>query len=291
MTIYVRKNPAPRVCFKCDYCGDVVIERIAKFSIRKRFNCPKVGCVHHAKGHVGESNGMFGKTHTDAVKSILADTAKNTFLGKSYDDIYGKEKSDNLKSLRAEQMSLNRKGLPSWNSGKTGVYSEETLERIGKGSSEKFTEEYLIKQRETMEERGLWIPLDLKSDYAIYAKLSNWIDSMWPDIDGGVEKLRSIGIFHYKNNPNGVVRDHKVSRRDGLYHGVFPEIIRHPCNCQILTNSENTSKGSKSSISIEELFFLIESYDKDWVEQSVALDKISEYRIGKRYDIRKEGLL
>jgi hypothetical protein len=52
----------------------------------------------------GELNGMYGKSHTEEVKKKLAIQAKLTFKNKSYEDLYGKEKSDNLKLCRSEHM-------------------------------------------------------------------------------------------------------------------------------------------------------------------------------------------
>jgi len=52
-------------------------------------------------GMFGEGNGMFGKTHTDEVKAVLAEEAIARFKGKSYEDLYGKEKAEQLKRKRS----------------------------------------------------------------------------------------------------------------------------------------------------------------------------------------------
>jgi group I intron endonuclease len=51
---------------------------------------------------LGESNGMFGKTHSNKVKKDSADRAKKTFGGKSYEQLYGIEKSNRLKEIRSK---------------------------------------------------------------------------------------------------------------------------------------------------------------------------------------------
>lgn len=56
------------------------------------------------KARPGPLNGMYGKTHTEKVKQISRETAIKTFKGKSYEELYGKEKSDQLKQARSEQM-------------------------------------------------------------------------------------------------------------------------------------------------------------------------------------------
>jgi hypothetical protein len=100
-------------------------------------------------------------------------------------------------------------------------------------------------------------------------------------------KLKEHGVFNSKLNRHGVVRDHKFSRKHGFIQQVFPEILRHPCNCQALTVGENSSKREKSSLTLEQLFSSIENYDKDWTEQELVLHLISEYRKGNLWK-RKE---
>jgi group I intron endonuclease len=54
----------------------------------------------------GELNGMFGKTHTNEVKKKLSENAIKKFKNKSYEELYGKEKSDKLKLIRSEKAKL-----------------------------------------------------------------------------------------------------------------------------------------------------------------------------------------
>jgi hypothetical protein len=55
-------------------------------------------------GCFGAANGMFRKTHTNKVKSLLGEKAIKQFKGKSYEELYGKEKADKLKKLRSENL-------------------------------------------------------------------------------------------------------------------------------------------------------------------------------------------
>ena len=55
-------------------------------------------------GCVGEVNGMYGKTHTDAVKTKLGKEASLRFKGKSYEELYGKDKADLLKKKRSDNL-------------------------------------------------------------------------------------------------------------------------------------------------------------------------------------------
>ena len=52
----------------------------------------------------GKDNGMFGKTHSDKVKKDSSDRAKKTFAGKSYEELYGVEKSNELKKIRSQKL-------------------------------------------------------------------------------------------------------------------------------------------------------------------------------------------
>ena len=63
------------------------------------------------------------------------------------------------------------------------------------------------------------------------------------------------------NNFCGVSRDHMVSISDGFKLGIPAEKIAHPANYKLVTQSENASKGTKSSITPEELYRRIEEWE------------------------------
>lgn len=54
--------------------------------------------------------------------------------------------------------------------------------------------------------------------------------------------------------------DHKLSVLDAWKLGLSEEIVNHPANLQILEAKVNSSKGAKSSITLNELFELISKY-------------------------------
>lgn len=76
----------------------------------------------------------------------------------------------------------------------------------------------------------------------------------------------SFGWYDQYTNQNGAAKDHMFSIADGFKLGIDPEIIRHPANCQILLQKANQSKGSKSSITLEELLKRINDWDGDPAE-------------------------
>lgn len=170
-------------------------------------------------------------------------------------------------------------------------HSKKSKKIIGEKSKEKWTEEYRQKYRQTMESLGYWIPLKDKSDFEIYYKEADWAERMFDLVDckKQLRLLKKNGVFHNKNNVNGVVRDHMLSRRTGFGFGIFPQILRHPANCQILTAKDNIKKKNgryidADHLTIDELFDKIESCAGNWVEQELCMALISEYKAGQRYE-------
>lgn len=173
-----------------------------------------------------------------------------------------------------------------YNGFKGKKHSEKTKAIISKKSSEKFTDKYLARVRVVFEERGLWTPKEQLSNYEIYFKKCNWIDRMISYVSKKELKLfLDLGFFNSKNNTKGVVRDHKYSRYSGFLNKVPACILRHPCNCQIITHAKNVSKAHKDnrykdndSISLEQLFKQIKRFKGKWEEQRKCLKMINLYK-------------
>jgi endogenous inhibitor of DNA gyrase (YacG/DUF329 family) len=171
-------------------------------------------------------------------------------------------------------------------------HTKKSKTLIGIKSKQKWENpEYLQKYRQTMENNGYWIPLCEKSDFEIYYQEADWIERMFDLIlcKKQLRLLKKYGIFHNKNNISGVVRDHMLSRRTGFNLGIFPQILRHPANCQILTAKDNIKKKNgryidADHLTIEELFDKIESYAGNWAEQELCTTLISAYKAGQRYE-------
>lgn len=268
--------------FSCQYCGVKCKEYPSKYHNRKRFNCKSPECVKLAKSHPGIENGMFGKTHSKATRNKLSELAKNKFSGKSYEELYGKEKSYEMKLARAESFrrAHNEGKIPKHFLGKT--HNEITKKIIGKKSAEKFTEDYREKYYYSTKK---WIRPEDKSDWEIYQQSTNWKRSMW-NLAKDVHLVREHKIFNPKSNPNGCVRDHIISRKFGFDNKVFPEILTHPENCQILRHKENSKKQETCGLTIDELFDNIENTDISWPEQDIVVNLIQRYRSGERWERR-----
>lgn len=67
-----------------------------------------------------------------------------------------------------------------------------------------------------------------------------------------------------KNNLAGISRDHRFSVCEGFRLGVDPRMIRHPANCVLMLHSENISKLSGCSITLDELKLKIEEWDRKY---------------------------
>lgn len=169
-------------------------------------------------------------------------------------------------------------------------HNEEIRKIIGKKSKEKFTDSFKKNLRIKNEQLGNWVPLSQKTDWEIYKKQSNWISKMFDLISDEQQicLLNENKVFNSKTNRKGVVRDHKYSRYEGFINQVFPEILRHPENCEITLHSTNAKKRSNSSLTLEELFSSILNYNGNWKEHEVCLKLIDEYKNGKRWN-RKEA--
>jgi hypothetical protein len=167
--------------------------------------------------------------------------------------------------------------------------TDEIRANIGRGSSAKFTSEYKKKDRKRREELGLVVPLEKKDDYLLFREFSNWTERMFDRVTDQAQLLlfEERGVFNNRTNSEGVVRDHMFSRWSGFQQGVFPELMRHPCNLQIITHSENVSKAQrkdKDDQTLVQLFSRIQAYVSEWPEQMLCLQLIKDYESGKRYD-------
>jgi len=240
----------------------------------------------------GENNPNFGNTWSHSQK-----VAQSCLIKSKVNDNYRKRagSANRGKTFSKERISAmhDHRSPDSYGVGVNG-HSAETLATISKKSKAKFTDEYKQKFRLKMEELGYWIPTSSKSDYAIYFKDSNWIAPMFDIMQGQSNKLLiEHGVFNAFNNTKGVVRDHAFSRRSGFEANVFPEIMRHPENCNIILHADNVRKNTSAtihsdSITLNKLFHNIQhTMYTNWVEHEICLQLIKDYQHGKQW-FRKE---
>jgi len=236
--------------------------------------------------NTGENNPNFGKKWSEKNKIKASETRKSVL-----------ENNDELRyrlgnSNRGKKFS--KELIQKMHSGRTpDSYSKPHTEKskalIGIKSREKFTEEYKESQRAKMEEMGYWRPLSEIESYEIYFKECNWTERMFDLVPDENNLLKENGVFNNKNNTKGVVRDHILGRKKGFSDGIFPEIIRHPCNCQLILHRDNVAKAQRgkgrpdSSMEIGELFEKIINYENEWHEQEKCLELIKRYNNGERW--------
>lgn len=275
--------------FICKFCGKDFIGY--DYPNKHRIYCSKK-CQNEdqKKRFIGENNPNFGNKWNDKQrqrasayqKEVMKDPNKRYIAGSAN---RGKKINDKIRK--------NMSGHTPWNKGKTGIFSEETLLKISKKSKEKFeNKDYCDKYKKTMIERGYW--RDNISEQEVYYKLSNWQERMYDKIDDEkqLQRLKEFGVFNSISNTKGLVRDHIYGRRSGYINGVYPEILRHPCNCQLLSNIENIKKKTdryidRNNIELENLFDKIKKYKKEWSEQELVLQLIKKYENGERWSIER----
>lgn len=83
-----------------------------------------------------------------------------------------------------------------------------------------------------------------------------------------LELISKFGFYkpsNRGNNINGISRDHMLSVKYGYENNIDPVLIGHPANCRLMKHSENISKNSKSSITLDELTELIKTWDSKYM--------------------------
>lgn len=94
----------------------------------------------------------------------------------------------------------------------------------------------------------------------------------------GIEHLSKLGMYHPIKNPNGLVKDHMISKEYGWLNKIDPKLISHPANCRLITNQENITKGSTSSMTLQDLLERIDNINIVPTELKIALPKSDEHK-------------
>lgn len=266
----------------CNYCSIEFLRYKSQIrNINKIFCCKEHLHISLKEEMKGENNPNYNNKWSDEQKIKQSNETKERYL-KNPELRFEAGKANRGKKFSPELIDKMHKDRNS--DSYSHEHSSETKELIGKLSKEKFTDEYKEKFRKIMEDKGHWVKLEEKTDKEIYYILSNWIEKMWNYTvdENQLLLLKENGIFNNKTNTKGVVRDHIFTRNSGFNERVFPEILQHPENCQILTHSKNISK-RKDGITLNELFVKILNTSHNWKYQKKIEKLIMNYKKGYRW--------
>jgi hypothetical protein len=81
-----------------------------------------------------------------------------------------------------------------------------------------------------------------------------------------VEENGWYSAKNHGNNLNGVSRDHLFSVSEGFNQMINPLILAHPANCSLKIHTDNISKNSKCSITLDQLLDKINSWNIKYCE-------------------------
>jgi hypothetical protein len=266
------------ICITCNKICEFIPHHYIKLN-EKTFKCKQ--CKLRGIG-----NPNYGKKWSDTKKieqsNLIKSKVNENYKLNCSKGMKGKIVSEETKKLKNDTM-LKKYGKLSFSSG----HSELTKKKIGLKSKEKFTDDYTKKIRKINEDRGVWISKDKKDDYTFYRESSNWKKLIINENIIGYEKLKTHKMYDKNNrNKNSLVRDHMFGRKNGFDLGVFPEILRHPANCQLITHSENIKKAKKdndSIISLDELFIKIKNWSFYYEEHEKCITFVERYEKSFRY--------
>lgn len=276
-----------KVVFNCAECGKEYLRYYKNNGDRIPKNpCCSKTCkgVWQSKNLVGENNPNYNNRWDEKQRQNLREKTSASMTPERRAKIGDQHRGKKMSPESIAKIHANR--TPESYS---RPHTKEDKRKIGVKSSEKFkVAGYLEKVRRVMEERGHWIPLKDKDEFRLYSDAADWISNMFEDLSlEECDRINKIGMFNTKTNQRGMCRDHMYSRKEGFDNLVFPEILRHPCNCEFIRHSNNSSKRSKSSKNMETLFSEIKNYTGSWHEHQRVLDLIESYEDGFRWDIKQ----
>lgn len=290
-------NKSKKVERPCEQCGKIMY--LIPSRLKQRF-CNRECKANFQKGSklseetkakisakvAGKNNPNYGNKWTDEQKEKFSEKRKSLITDELRHAYGNANRGKAFSEERKRNMSEAQRGKTK------PPMTEETKAKIGKSSAERhkvegYTDNITKKRNVTRIANGTMVDPERLPDYKVYWKEANWLKiNMWELAITGQVLLKEIGVFNPKTNSKGVVRDHIVSRTKGFNAGLFPEILRHPCNCQIITISENSSRQyiiENIEDIIEKLFDRIENYDKIWDEQELVMKLITQYKEGQRW--------
>jgi hypothetical protein len=110
--------------------GAMMFKNVIRGLNSRQFEQARLACKGPcpSKSRPGALNGMFGRTHTDAVKEKLSLNAKERLTGKTYEEIMGEEKAKLTKEKRSQSSREYRKEHPG--NGLSNSNADKTMYRF-----------------------------------------------------------------------------------------------------------------------------------------------------------------
>lgn len=197
---------------------------------------------------LSEVCGTTSKPLNDEAKEQRTIDIKSTKKKRYGDENYNnRDKSE--KTLKSNYNVTN----PMWSEEIKQTLKDTNTEKYGVDNPAKVPE-FIDKGLETKYLNGSAIPPELKDPFEYYSyKIRLLSETIYRD-------------YKDKINPHNIQRgrtthhlDHRFSIKDGFLNNVSIDMISHWRNLEIIPQSENQQKSGKSSISLDELFILIDS--------------------------------
>lgn len=182
----------------CDYgCGQK-----ARFFFKNGKKCCSTHfskCPTRIKKFSGKNNPMYDKdpwnkgkvgVYSEETLQKMRDNS-DSLKGKTYEEIYGKEKAEKLKKIRAKELSKRQKGKPSSFKGK--IHSKKAKELI------RITHTYTIHDYKNKYPEFYELERPIFKNDRIYIKCKHCKKLFHPSRIQLTERLRSIGHGIYKS--------------------------------------------------------------------------------------------
>ncbi len=232
----------------CDYgCGKIGKYKFknGKWCCEKYYQrCPENKTDPWNKGKIG--------VYSEDTLERMRRRNGNYLKDRTYDEVYGIEKSKKLREESSKRMTKYNKKVDPWNKGKKGCFNSETIKKMRTKANERWDDpRNRLKLSETIRKKT---PKDIKANFDKYKEEVCFLTEN--NVRIYRDKIKNIEIrgdeFHL---------DHKYSIKGGFENNVEPEIIASFVNLQILSSADNCKKYTKCSISLNDLKILYNKRD------------------------------
>lgn len=261
----------PKQEYFCPTCSKAFYRYASAVSVERPF-CSR-SCA--SKSLVGDKNPNYGNRWSDEQKNAFSKACTENFSNRP--DLKfavgsanrGKKFSEErIRSMHSHRSSESyARTVPAERRKSIGAQSKKNWQ------DPSFRKAVIEKGRKSKEERGLITPRDKMPAWKIYWNAANWKRS-----------------FDYGFYEKGQCRDHIVGRRQGFENGIFPEILRHPENCSIISISENSKKARRPANheEINLLFKRISMYNGNYPDHHLVVHAVEKYLNGERWVKEKD---